>query len=71
VRTLYRWLNEDPDFLDELRETRARSLDHAATRLRTAFSKPSRRTPSWDTGRRYTGCRVCAVSRETSGSKSP
>jgi hypothetical protein len=35
VRTLYRWLNEDLDFQDELRETRARSLDHAATRLQS------------------------------------
>jgi hypothetical protein len=38
-RTIHRWLHEDPDFRDELREKRGQRLEHAATRLQSTASQ--------------------------------
>jgi hypothetical protein len=38
-RTIHRWLHEDPDFRDELREKRRQRLEHAATRLQSTASQ--------------------------------
>jgi transposase-like protein len=38
-RTIRRWLNENPDFRDELREMRQQYLVHAATRLQSTASR--------------------------------
>ena len=38
-RTIHRWLHEDPDFQDELREKRRQRIEHASTRLQSTASQ--------------------------------